>query len=46
VKGGRVEARLLRKAYYALMRHAEPTTDGACVLRAAGQQVALATAAS
>jgi hypothetical protein len=46
VKGGRVEARLLRNAYYALMRHAEPTPDGACVLRAGGHQVALGRGAS
>jgi uncharacterized protein len=46
VKGGRVEARLLRNAYYALMRHAEPTPDGACVLRAGGHTVALGRGAS
>jgi hypothetical protein len=46
VKGGRVEARLLRNAYYALMRHAEPTPDGGCVLRAGGHQVALGRGAS
>ena len=45
VKGGRVEARLLRNAYYALMRHAESTPDGACVLRAGGRQVALGSGA-
>jgi uncharacterized protein len=46
VKGGRVEARLLRNAYYALMRHAEPTPEGACVLRAGGHQVALGSGAA
>jgi hypothetical protein len=40
-KGGRVEARLLRKAWYELMRHAEPGAAGTCVLRAAGRQVVL-----
>jgi hypothetical protein len=46
VKGGRVEARLLRNAYYALMRHAEPTPEGACVLRAGDRHVALRSAPS
>jgi len=46
VKGGRVEARLLRNAYYALMQHAEPTAEGACVLRAGDRRVALGSAAS
>ena len=46
VKGGRVEARLLRNAYYALMRHAESTPDGGCVLRAGGHRVALGPGAA
>lgn len=41
VKGGRVEARFLRTAWYELMRHAESRPDGACVLRAGPHQVAL-----
>ena len=36
VKGGAHEARLLRPAYYELMRHAEPAAGGGVVLRAAG----------
>lgn len=41
VKGGRVEARFLRKAYYALMQRAEPGGDGAPVLRVGGRRVPL-----
>jgi hypothetical protein len=41
VKDRRVEVRLLRKAWYELARHAEPGADGACVLRAGPQRVAL-----
>ena len=44
-KGGRVEIRLLRKAWYELMRHAEPGAAGTCVLRAGGNQVVLGTGA-
>jgi hypothetical protein len=36
VKGGAHEARLLRPAYYELMRHAEPAAGGGVVLRAGG----------
>lgn len=42
VKGGRVDARFLRRAYYALMRRAEPGgTDDEAVLRVGGRRVAL-----
>lgn len=42
VKGGRIEARLLRNAWYELVRHAEPgVADDTCVLRAGPQRVAL-----
>ena len=43
-KGGQVEVRLLRNAYYALMRHAEPGPDGQCTLRAGDRRVALGSA--
>ena len=46
VKDGRYEARLLRNAYYALVRHAEPGPGGTCVLPVAGRQVPLASASS
>jgi hypothetical protein len=46
VKGGRYEARLLRNAYYALVRHAEPGPGGTCVLPVAGRHVPLAPASS
>ena len=42
VKGGAHEARLLRPAYYELMRHAEPAAGGGVVLRAAGVATTLA----
>ena len=41
IKDGRVEARLLRTAYYALMRHAEAGPNGACVLRHGDRRVTL-----
>jgi hypothetical protein len=44
VKAGRVEVRLLRKAWYELMRHAEAGPDGVCVLQAGSQRVALGSA--
>jgi hypothetical protein len=40
-KGGRVEVRFLRKAYYELMRRAEPDADGRPVLRIGERAVAL-----
>ena len=43
VKGGRVEARMLRTVWYELVRHAEPGADGTCVLRAGPRQVALSS---
>jgi len=46
VKDGRYEARLLRNAYYALVRHAEPGPGGTCVLPVAGRHVPLAPASS
>jgi hypothetical protein len=47
VKGGRVEARFLRKAYYALMRRAEPgPREGECVLRVGDRRVSLPVAES
>ena len=46
VKDGRYEARLLRNAYYALVRHAEPGPGGTCVLPVAGRQVPLTSASS
>jgi len=46
VKGGRFEARLLRNAYYALVRHAEPGPGGACLLPVAGRRIPLAPPAS
>jgi hypothetical protein len=42
VKGGRVEARMLRPAWYELVRHAEAVGDGTCVLRAGPHLVKLA----
>jgi hypothetical protein len=42
VKGGRFEARLLRNAYYALVRHAEPGPGGTCLLPVAGRRIPLA----
>jgi hypothetical protein len=45
VKHGRAEARFLRKAWYELMRHAEAGADGACVLRAGSDRVALGAGA-
>ncbi len=41
MKGGRVEVRLLRKAWNELMRHAEPTAGGGCVLAAGTHRIAL-----
>ena len=46
VKDGRYEARLLRNAYYALVRHAEPGPGGTCVLPVAGRHVPLAPTTS
>ena len=46
VKDGRYEARLLRNAYYALVRHAEPGPGGTGVLPVAGRHVPLAPASS
>jgi hypothetical protein len=40
VKGGS-EARLLRKAWYELMRHAEPGPAGSCVLHAGTHRITL-----
>ncbi len=40
VKNG-IEVRMLRPAWYALVRHAEPGANGACVLRAGAVQVTL-----
>ena len=39
VKGGRHEARVLRPAYYDLMRHAEPAPAGGAVLRVGGRRI-------
>ncbi|HJQ84573.1 MAG TPA: DUF1285 domain-containing protein [Candidatus Binatia bacterium] len=41
VKGGRHEARFLRPAYYDLVRHAEPASDGAIVLPVGDRRVTL-----
>jgi uncharacterized protein len=41
VKGGRIEARMLRPAWYELVRHADSAGDGTCVLRAGPQRVHL-----
>jgi hypothetical protein len=38
---GRVDARLLRKAWYELTRHAEPGPDATCVLHAGTQRITL-----
>ena len=45
VKGSAHEARWLRPAYYALMRHAEPAAGGAVVLPVAGRRIRLTAAA-
>jgi hypothetical protein len=39
VKDGRYEARMLRPAYYDLMRHADPGPAGAAVLRVGGRRI-------
>jgi uncharacterized protein len=39
VKGGRHEARVLRPAYYDLMRHADPAPAGGAVLRVGGRRI-------
>jgi hypothetical protein len=44
VKGGRHDARFLRPAYYALMRHAEPAAGGGCELPVGGARVPLPAA--
>lgn len=44
VKGGRVEARLLRKAWNELARHTEPGPEGVCVLRVGGRRLVLGPA--
>jgi uncharacterized protein len=41
VKAGAHEARVLRPAYYELMRHAEAGPDGAAVLAVAGRRVTI-----
>jgi len=42
IKDGRYDARVLRPAYYDLIRHAEPAADGRVVLAAGGSEVVLA----